>query len=114
MQKTDVKRAAIYVKETARPGQGGADAETQMVQAQAHCRTMNLEVVAKYHDGQDSREQFQQMMADASGKPPPFDNVVVWKRRFFSWDLEEAIQERDKLTANGVRLLSVKERAPGE
>ena len=52
------------------------------------------------------------MMNDATGENPPFDHVVVWKLRYFAWNLDESIQARDQLAASSVRLLSVKEKLP--
>ena len=54
------------------------------------------------------------MMAGATGKAPRFDNVLVWKLRYFAWGLEESVLAQQKLTASKVRLLSVKDRIPDE
>ena len=54
------------------------------------------------------------MMADATGEQPPFDHVVVWKLRYFAWSLEESVLAQEKLAANRVRLLSVKDRLADE
>ena len=71
-----------------------------------------LGVAIRYHDAKESREDFKQMMADATGDQPPLDHVVVWKLRYFSWVLEEVVLERDRLATHGIRLLSVTERGP--
>ena len=114
MQKTAANRAAIYVKANARASPEGAEPETQMTESEEFCRHRGLDVAARYRDDLKSREEFQRMMADAGSERPPFDHVVVWKLRYFAWSLEESVLARDKLAANGVRLLSVKERLADE
>ena len=49
------------------------------------------------------------MMEDATADSPPFDTIVVWKLRNFSWSLEETILCRDRLNTNGVALVSTSE-----
>ena len=53
-----MKRAAIYLKEPKRPSLDRPDAETQMAEVQEYCRVRELEIVAKYRDSQQTREQF--------------------------------------------------------
>ena len=115
MQKTPANRgAAIYVKANAGASPEGAEPETQMAESEEFCRHRGLDVAARYRDDLKSREEFQRMMADAGSERPRFDHVVVWKLRYFAWSLEESVLARDKLAANGVRLLSVKERLADE
>ena len=112
MPKPPTNRAAIYVKSTAGSSPEGADPHTQMSEAEEYCKTRDLDVAARYSDPPRDRQEFQRMMDDATGKDPQFDHVVVWKLRYFAWNLDESIQARDKLAASGVRLLPVKERLP--
>ena len=49
------------------------------------------------------------MMADATGDAPPFNAIVVWKLRNFSWSLDETVLCRDRLRASGVVLVSTTE-----
>jgi DNA invertase Pin-like site-specific DNA recombinase len=114
MQRTAVKRAAIYVKANAGSSPEGAERETQMAESEGLCKDGGLDVAARYSDDPMSREEFQRMMADATSENPPFDHVVVWKLRYFAWSLDESVLARDKLAASGVRLLSVKEKLPGD
>ena len=114
MQRTAVKRAAIYVKANAGSSPEGAERETQMAESEGLCKDRGLDVEARYSDDPMSREEFQRMMADATSENPQFDHVVVWKLRYFSWSLDESVLARDKLAASGVRLLSVKEKLPGD
>ena len=41
-------------------------------------------VGAWFGDPKDGRGGFRQMMAEASGREPRFDHVVVWKLRYFA------------------------------
>ena len=68
-------------------------------------------VAARYSDDQGIRDEFQRMMETATGKNSPFEHVVVWRLRYFAWNLDESIQARDRLAANGSQLLSVKEQS---
>ena len=53
-------------------------------------------------------------MADATSDERPYSHIVVWRLMYFALAIEESIQARDQLQAHGVRVLSVKERQPGE
>ena len=79
-----------------------------MLESEDFCRQIGLEVTVRYSDEVGSREEFKRMMADASGGQAPFDHVVVWKPVCFALQLEEAILEKEKLTAHGIKLLAVK------
>ena len=80
-----------------------------MDEAERFCRERGFQVAACYSDDQGIRDEFQRMMETATGKNSPFDHVVVWRLRYFAWNLDESIQARDRLAANGIQLLSVKE-----
>ena len=112
MRQPLINRAAIYVKATAGNSREGAERSTQMDEAEQFCKERGLHVTARYSDDQGVREEFRKMMGDATGQNPPFDHVVVWRLRYFAWDLDESIQARNQLAANGIRLLSVKEQLP--
>ena len=112
MRKPAVNRAAIYVQGTAGNSPDGAERPTQMEESEEFCGQKGLNVTARYSDEPMSRQEFQRMMNDATGENPPFDHVVVWKLRYFAWNLDESIQARDQLAASSVRLLSVKEKLP--
>ena len=114
MHNTTVDTAAIYVKEPARSHPDGADAQTQMAEALEYCAGKGLVASAQYEDRSGSREAFQKKMADATSEERPYTHVVVWKLMYFALMIEESIQSRDQLQAHGVRLLSIKERQPGE
>ena len=114
MRMTTIKKAAIYVKEPARPHPEGADAGRQLAEAHEFCETRGWQVAALYQDNKGNREQFQQMMADVTSETNSFDHVVVWKLMYFALRIEESIQARDQLKAHGERVLSVKERQPSD
>ncbi len=54
------------------------------------------------------------MMAQATGREPRFDHVVVWKLTYLAWSLEESVLARGPLAASGVRVVSVKDRLADE
>ena len=110
MENQAVNRAAIYVKSTARLGPEDADRETQMEQSLHFCKDHGVDVAVQYTDDTGGREEFERMMADATGERPPFDHVVVWKLKYFALTLDESVLCQDRLARNGIRLLSVKER----
>ena len=114
MQTSTSNAAAIYAKEPSRSHQDGADAATQLAEALQYCTNRGLVAAAQYEDRTGSREEFQRMMADATSDERPYSHIVVWKLMYFALMIEESIQSRDKLQAHGVRVLSVKERQPGE
>ena len=114
MHKPPANTAAIYVKEPARPHPAGADASTQLAEALQYCADCGMSAAAHYQDQTGSREQFQKMMSDATSDERPYSHIVVWKLMYFALVIEESIQSRDQLQAHGVRVLSVKERQPGE
>ena len=114
MHEPSANTAAIYVKEPARAHPSGADAATQLADALQYCTHQGLTAAAQYQDQTGSRDQFQKMMADATSDERPYSHIVVWKLMYFALVIEESIQARDQLQANGVRVLSVKERQPGE
>ena len=71
-------------------------------------------MAARYSDDLMSREDFQRKMAGATGGNPPFGHVVVSKLRRFAWALEESVLARQRLAANRIRVLSVKEKLADE
>ena len=107
-----LKCAAIYVKTNGWKSPGAAEADVQMAEAEEYCRGRGLEVSARYSDSLMCRDSFHRMMADAESDEAQFDHVVVWKLIYFAWSIEESILAREKLKANGVKVLSVKERMP--
>ena len=103
------KKAAIYIKETVgyHPEENSKD--LQIHHCEEFCKIHGLEITARYHDAPGIRHDFDWMMGEATQDDPPFNFIVVYKLRNFSWSLEETILCRDRLRANGVSLVSTAE-----
>ena len=103
------KKAAIYIKETVgyHPEENSKD--LQIHHCEGFCKIHGLEITARYHDAPGIRHDFDWMMGEATQDDPPFNFIVVYKLRNFSWSLEETILCRDRLRANGVSLVSTAE-----
>ena len=112
MQNAPANRAAIYVKETAGYPNGENSREIQAHRCEEFCRAYQLEIVSRYHDGVGNRADFDWMMGEATQAEPPFDFIVVYKLRNFSWSLDETVLSRARLKANGVSLVSTVESSP--
>ena len=56
-----------------------------------------------------SRHDFERMLEDAVQDDSPFNTIIVWKLKNFSWSLDETVLCRDRLRANGVSLISTTE-----
>ena len=108
MSPTTLSRAAIYIKEAA----GYHPEENSRELQQRHCEAHELEIVARYHDQPAIRYDFEWMMGEATQDDPPFEYIVVYKLRNFSWSLDETVLCRDRLNARGVTLVSTMESSP--
>ena len=109
MPTTAPTRAAIYVKEAAGYPDGENSKELQTSECEDFCLVQGFEITTRYHDPPGIRHQFDWMMGEATEDDPPFDVIVVYKLRNFSWSLDETVLCRDRLKANGVSLLSTAE-----
>ena len=113
MQTTAVRKAAIYIKETA-----GYHPEEKLQGTPAthhceeFCKAHDLEIVARYHDLPGIRHDFEWMMGEATQDEPSFHYIVVYRLRNFSWSLDETVLSRDRLRASGVTLVSTMESSP--
>jgi len=103
------KNPAVYVKEAAGYPGGENSEELQTQGCNEICAARGLEIVARYYDAPETRNDFQRMMEDATNGAPPFDTIIVCKLRNFSWSLDETVLCRDRLRADGVSLISTKE-----
>ena len=103
MRTPAVNPAAVYMKANAGNSPDSAVPEKQLAESEEFCKNRRPDVGARHSDDLESREEFQRMMADATGGNPPFDHVVVWKLRYFAWSLGESVLARETLAANGVR-----------
>ena len=109
MPTTAPARAAIYIKETAGYPNGENSKELQTSECEQFCRAEEFNITTRYYDPPGERRQFDWMMGEATDDEPPFDVIVVYKLRNFSWSLDETVLCRDRLKANGVSLLSTAE-----
>ena len=114
MHKEAVNQAAIYVKPPVRVSQHDAERQVQMAETLEFCEGRGLAIGAWLGDSKNSREGFRRMMTEATGTEPRLDHVVVWKLSYFAWGLEKSVLAQQKLSANGVRALSVRERLTDE
>ena len=89
MSTRPVRRAAIYVKETAGYHPEENTKELQLRHCEEFCKTHGLEITARYHDAPGIRHDFDWMMGEATQDAPPFDCIVVYRLLNFSWSLDE-------------------------
>ena len=109
MPTTAHTRAAIYIKETAGYPTGENSKELQTEECEKFCLAEGFKITNRYFDPPGNRHQFDWMMGEATDDEPPFDAIVVYKLRNFSWPLDETVLCRARLKANGVSLLSTAE-----
>ena len=109
MPTTAPTRAAIYTKEAAGYPDGETSKELQTEECEKICLAQGFDITTRYYDPPGSRHQFDWMMGDATDDEPPFEVIVVYKLRNFSWSLDETVLCRDRMKANGVTLLSTAE-----
>ena len=112
MSITAAGQAAIYTKETAGLRSEENSRELQTRHCEAFCKTHEPVIIAHYHDPAGIRHDFEWMMGEAALDEPPFQYIVVYKLRNFSWSLDETVLCRDKLRTSGVLLVSTAESSP--
>ena len=103
------KKAAVYVKEAAGYPDGENSRELQAQECERYCEARGLEITTRYYDAAGSRHDFERMLEDAVQDDSPFNTIIVWKLKNFSWSLDETVLCRDRLRANGVSLISTTE-----
>lgn len=106
-------RAALYLRvSTARQAEHDVSIPDQRRQGEAYCKARGYDLVETYVEPgasatNDRRPEFQRMIEAGTGKPAPFDVVVVHSfSRFFRDHFELEFYVR-KLAKNGVRLVSI-------
>jgi DNA invertase Pin-like site-specific DNA recombinase len=111
---------ALYARvSTTRQAENDLSIPDQLRQMRDYCKAHGLAVAAEYVEPgasgtDDRRPVFQQMIADASLSPPPFDAIVVHSlSRFFRDALEFGLYER-KLKRCGVKVISVTQQTGDE
>ncbi len=60
----------------------------------------------------DERPQFQEMIALATRKPPPFEYILVWDFSRFARNSDDSMLHKAILSKNGVRVLSLEDDIP--
>ena len=109
-----MKTAVIYARYSSN-SQTEQSIEGQLRVCQQFAQTNDLLIVDTYIDRamtgtNDNRVAFQKMLADS--KKRQFDFVIVYKLDRFARNKFEAVNNRQKLKENGVRLLSAMENIP--
>lgn len=104
---------ALYARvSTTRQAENELSIPDQLHQMRDWCKAQGLSVAAEYVElgasaTDDRRSMFQQMIADATASPPPFEAIVVYSlSRFFRETLGFALYER-KLSRVGVKVVSI-------
>ena len=105
-----MQHAAIYVRGPLTNHPSMISKEEQETACRDYCTTRGLSVAATFTDEAGVGDQFDRMIAEATGPDAPFDAIVVWKLHRFSTSLEETIEYRDKLRRTRTKLLSTAER----
>ena len=109
-----MKTAVIYARYSSN-SQTEQSIEGQLRVCQQFAQTNDLLIVDTYIDRamtgtNDNRVAFQKMLADSKKKQ--FDYVIVYKLDRFARNKFEAVNNRQKLKENGVRLISAMENIP--
>ena len=103
-QNEETRRAALYARAS---GQDEESIRTQLEAMQPHVEENGLEVVREYVDQQGTRAQFEEMMAEAAGENPPFQQIIFWDIGRLTRSESEFQELRAKLEENGITLTSI-------
>ena len=104
---------ALYARvSTARQAENDLSILDQLRQLREYCKTRNLAIAAEYIEPgasatDDRRPVFQQMIADATQPPAPFDAILVHSRSRFFRDLFAFLQYERILKKVGVKIVSI-------
>ena len=109
MQENQPERAAIYARVST--GHDEISISAQLAATRDYAAGNGLEVVKEYTGAGGNRDQFEEMVADATQENPPFQHILVYDLSRFSRNLEEFQAHQERLEANGVTLTSVIEPA---
>ena len=104
---------ALYARvSTTRQAEKDLSIPDQLRQLREWCKRNGFSVGQEYIEAgasatDDKRPVFQQMVSDATGKPSPFEAVIVHSlSRFFRDFIEFALYER-RLNKAGVKVISI-------
>ena len=108
LQVPPTNRKAIYVRNLPADQYPEQKLQDDSRRCRDYCTERELEVVIEYSDPKGSWKQFRQMMTAATGRRPPFDNVVVSNitSRFAPYPAYN-MDCRDHLRNNGVTVRQV-------
>jgi DNA invertase Pin-like site-specific DNA recombinase len=99
-------KVAIY----SRVSGSGQNAEMQIRELQAYCRTRGWKIAGEYSDrtsgALDSRPELNRLMADADRRR--FDVVVVWKFDRFARSVSHLLRALETFRALGIEFLSLR------
>ena len=70
-------RTAIYVRSLTADQDPEQKLQDDLRRCREYCKEQALEVVIEYSDSKGSWKEFRQMITVATGRRPPFDNIVV-------------------------------------
>ena len=77
LQVPPTNRTAIYVRNLPADQDPEQKLQDDLRRCREYCKEQALEVVIEYSDPKGSWKEFRQMMTVATGRRPPFDNIVV-------------------------------------
>ena len=101
-------RTAIYVRTLRADQDPEQKLQEDLRRCREYCKEPALEVVIEYSDPKGRWKEFRQMMTAATGRRPPFDNVVVSKfnSRFAPYPAYN-MDCHQHLRKNGVTVISL-------
>ncbi len=102
---TNPTPVALYVR--ARPGNRGEPFQEQLDILLHYARSHNKRVVRGYFEAPGSRIQFGRMIMEASGRPSPFEEVLVESPDHLADSPEEVTERTRRLAECGVALLFI-------
>jgi site-specific DNA recombinase len=106
---------ALYVRvSTTRQAENDLSIPDQLRQIREYCKSRNLAVASEYVEPgasasatDDRRPVFQQMIADATQPPAPFETILVHSRSRFFRDLFQFLHYERVLKKVGVKIISI-------
>ena len=104
---------ALYARvSTTRQAENDLSIPDQLRQLKEYCKARNLAIASEYVEPgasatDDRRPVFQQMIADATQPPAPFDAILVHSRSRFFRDLFQFLHYERLLKKAGVKVLSI-------
>jgi DNA invertase Pin-like site-specific DNA recombinase len=104
---------ALYARvSTPRQADNDLSIPDQLRQLREYCKARNFAIACEYVEPgatatDDRRAVFQQMIADATQPPAPFDAILVHSRSRFFRDLFEFLQYERILKKVGVKIVSI-------